>query len=255
MILECPNCQTRFMVPDNAIGADGRKVRCAKCKHQWHQMPDHDDVEDEFDSDLIAIAQEDEPAPQAKDFAETLSQTNPNDLNIIIDKRAKPLPALSQPASHQSWMIASLLVVVGMIIFGLLMGRHAFYPIMPAVYQTIGYYPNDGVVLANLKITPLKSLRKKRFMVNCLLVNTADSPQMRPPIAMRILSDGGNVLAEDNDYVAGGGRLMEPGEQIDCGDIEVTHDFASAERLMIEIASPFEMGRRAKWSPAKGTAP
>src|SRR5690606_32320792 len=39
MIIACPACTTRYVVPDSAIGAEGRTVRCAKCRHSWFQDP------------------------------------------------------------------------------------------------------------------------------------------------------------------------------------------------------------------------
>lgn len=53
MIIVCPACATRYVVPDSAIGVEGRTVRCAKCRHSWFQ-----------DGPVIATApQQPEPAP------------------------------------------------------------------------------------------------------------------------------------------------------------------------------------------------
>ncbi|MCY7280788.1 MAG: zinc-ribbon domain-containing protein [Sphingomonas bacterium] len=40
MILTCPACTTKYVVKDGAIPPAGRQVRCASCKHSWHQAPD-----------------------------------------------------------------------------------------------------------------------------------------------------------------------------------------------------------------------
>jgi predicted Zn finger-like uncharacterized protein len=37
MLIVCPSCNSRYVVPDNAIGVDGRSVRCANCRHSWFQ--------------------------------------------------------------------------------------------------------------------------------------------------------------------------------------------------------------------------
>lgn len=40
MILTCPECSTKYVVKDGAIPEGGRQVRCAACKHSWHQDPE-----------------------------------------------------------------------------------------------------------------------------------------------------------------------------------------------------------------------
>jgi len=40
MILTCPACDTKYVVKDGAIPPAGRQVRCASCKHSWHQDPE-----------------------------------------------------------------------------------------------------------------------------------------------------------------------------------------------------------------------
>jgi predicted Zn finger-like uncharacterized protein len=39
MIITCTKCEKRFVVPDNAIPAEGRTVQCSACSNKWKQLP------------------------------------------------------------------------------------------------------------------------------------------------------------------------------------------------------------------------
>lgn len=54
MIIACPACATRYVVPDSAIGIEGRTVRCARCRHSWFQ-----------EGPVIEAAPAPAPAPEA----------------------------------------------------------------------------------------------------------------------------------------------------------------------------------------------
>jgi len=42
MIITCPACSARYPVDAASFAPSGRKVRCAKCGHSWHQAPPTD---------------------------------------------------------------------------------------------------------------------------------------------------------------------------------------------------------------------
>jgi predicted Zn finger-like uncharacterized protein len=63
MILNCPACKTRYLVPDTAVGTTGRQVRCAACKHSWFQDPPVLDLAVNAELPLPTPAQPSVPPP------------------------------------------------------------------------------------------------------------------------------------------------------------------------------------------------
>ena len=47
MILSCNSCEKKFVVPDNAIGTNGRLVQCSSCGNQWRQFPINKEIKKE----------------------------------------------------------------------------------------------------------------------------------------------------------------------------------------------------------------
>ena len=85
MIIACPACRTRYVVPDTAIGIDGRTVRCAKCKHSWFQEGPEPE------------AHEATPAPQPQDDRTPEPEANESAPSPQPTEEPAPPPELAQP--------------------------------------------------------------------------------------------------------------------------------------------------------------
>jgi len=69
MILTCPSCGTQYVVKDGAIPPQGRQVRCAACKHSWHQDGEPPAMVHEEESIAEAVQIDPSSGPEAEERA------------------------------------------------------------------------------------------------------------------------------------------------------------------------------------------
>jgi predicted Zn finger-like uncharacterized protein len=142
MIIACPQCETRYTADDASFPASGRKVRCSKCGHLWHQAA---------------------PEPEPVLAAETPPASRTAEQGAARAFGGVPASAPRGPqtrVARRSWAeslgliagwagLAAMLVLIGWM--GLRF-RHeiaALWPQSSALYATFGVKVNSGGIEIN----------------------------------------------------------------------------------------------------------
>jgi predicted Zn finger-like uncharacterized protein len=118
MLMICPNCQAGYQVPDHLLAGNGRRLRCARCAHEWQgRLPDD-------------VAPEPEPTPDPP----------PAPVTAAIPVVSAPIASRNLPVGGLVAWAASLLLV-GSLGWGAMHWRDnvmAKWPPSTRAYQAIG---------------------------------------------------------------------------------------------------------------------
>ncbi|MDF7774259.1 zinc-ribbon domain-containing protein [Sphingomonas sp. AOB5] len=210
MILECSQCRTRYLVPDSAIGAEGRTVRCASCKHSWFQAPQVLDLATRASpADVKAEARKPipsypaaEPQPAPRAAREAAPKAAPR---VFVDDAVPepsngydpfapepPFKPRKNPAKR--WTAAAF--VAG---FSMLLGTGAIlYSGAPGIAASLGL--GLGEVETPLRVTDTKVERRsppgggELFAVSGKVVNPTGAKQHVPDIRIELQDSAGQVV-------------------------------------------------------------
>lgn len=246
MKLTCPECTQSFSVPDNAIGPKGRKLRCSKCSHEWHQTLEMLEEKKapkpaakpraalppavESDAPEPSDGEEEEVVPfgrfgsgEADPEAEPAFENDGQEEDQEGVFGAPPIPRGRMPLSRppkrrRKGLVAAVAGVGVLIILAILFGARgslvAAWPPIDRLYASIGL--GVPVIGEDLVIQNVAAWRKADGSIELLVIkgeirNPTEQMQTVPTLAGKLMGTHGDVMQEW--LFRAENQVMLPGEK------------------------------------------
>lgn len=215
MQIQCSQCGSRYLVPDQAIGTKGRNVRCANCQHSWFVA-------------LPAGAEKPPAGPEPVIQAAPQPKPVPRGSNLPVIKHP-PVPAGIKAGVAG---LAAVAAALALLVF------------KPGLY---GYPPSEGLALAEVNMLSRvddKHPENKRLIyeISGKILNTAKET-LEVPVLRITLTDKEGTPLQYWDF-SEQGRTLEAGKNIPFTTGPLDIKFNQPAKFIVELGNEMELAMR-----------
>lgn len=224
MILQCEACNARFLLPDAAVPPEGRRVRCGKCKHEWHVAS----------AQPQPVAAPAAPAPATPDIDALMREGKveapapKKEESPVLKPIGRSAPVL--PVAVPGWMMASAVAMMLLLIgFSLVL----FKP------EWLGYYPSTDLSVTEVT---LRKGEKDAYVLSGRIVNKSDYVAPVPQLHIKLVDEKGVVVKEwthtSRKY------LLQPRQHVEFVMENLDTGGAAAKEFQLDLGNALELSLR-----------
>lgn len=201
MILTCPQCTTRYLLPAVVLAPDGHNVKCSNCEEVWFQIPDPEELAELQASDVYEV--DAPPAESFEDFVDIPEGVRPDvELDQVHTDEDDTSAAIA--ASGLKGMIGGYAAAacVFFAVLGVLVAAKTTmvgaWPPSAALYQMLGMSidaPGEGLVFDRIQAESQgMGERGEELMIAGKIINLTNKDQNLPVIEASLRSPTGTIL-------------------------------------------------------------
>lgn len=194
MILTCPECATRYFVPDDKVGPDGRTVKCSSCGNRWT-------AQGEPALELFVDAHEGatvrpplEPAFEDQPVSALPGEELPRVFRQKADTDRKVREAVTTGVVWAGMAVA----LIGMVATAIVFRVHVvqLWPGSAAAYAGVGLPVNRlGLTIENVRAEAALQDGHAALAVTGVIRNVEDRAAPAPALRVTLLNKAGKVVA------------------------------------------------------------
>ena len=197
MILTCPQCTTRYLLPATVLAPDGRNVKCSSCSGVWFEEPDYDELAE------LQAADEDDSAPPPE-FDDIPDGVKPDIELDFVDREDEQAEEESRDTIDLKAYIVSYAAAASVffLVLGFLVTVKSpmvnAWPASAGLYQMLGMriaVPGEGLVFDRLAIESSgESESGEDFVISGQVINLTSDDQLLPFIEANLRKRNGETL-------------------------------------------------------------
>lgn len=193
MILTCPACATSYFVADEAIGPNGRRVRCKACGHDWRASLEDAPLELEPATKGLSAGEDASPETLPDSLAETPAPELPRAFRARAERKRRTRQAA---AAGAAW-VAAAAVVLGLLGGGVLFREEIVrkFPATAGAYGALGLEVNIVGLEFEAQRARVAPHDPSRIIVSGAVRNIRDTEVSSPPIRVILQDERGVEIA------------------------------------------------------------